>query len=129
DAVRGVVQLRVSNRAAAVNRIKVETWRSRIRGGLRLCRHAERGPRVKGHVVVEELPHEGGPRRVGRVVPIVGAESGVDDQRYGAGGQVIVGVEDSSGLADVHERRSYDVRRGCERGKGRKYPSEVLGMG
>jgi len=66
---------------------------------------------------------------VGRVVPIVGAESGVDDQRYGPGGQIIVGIQDASRLGDVHERRSYDVRRGCERGKGREDPPEILGVG
>src|SRR5207244_2923391 len=46
---------------ATVNGIEVKCRRPCVGGGLWLCRHAESGACVERHVVVEELPHEGGP--------------------------------------------------------------------
>jgi hypothetical protein len=43
----------------------------------------ERRSGIEGHVVVEELTEEGRPRRLARVVRVVGAQRAVDDERPG----------------------------------------------
>ena len=80
DVVGRVVQLLLGDRPGAVDRVEVERRRAEVARRLRFGRLAEPRVGVEGHVVVEELAEERRPRRVRRVVGVVGAQRQVDDQ-------------------------------------------------
>jgi hypothetical protein len=69
--------------------------------------------------VIQKLPHERGAGGVGRIVRVVEAEIGVDDQsdrcRLVSDPQLVPGVQDAPGLADLPEAAS---SRGLEFANG-----------
>jgi hypothetical protein len=79
--------------------------------------------------VVDELPDEGRPRRVGRVVRIVRAQAGVRDELDRAGAQRVLRVQWATLGAECHQRLLDPLTRLSERRQVWKQPSEVLPIG
>jgi hypothetical protein len=61
------------------------------------------------------------------IVPVVDALRGVGDEQHRAHGQVVLGVHQATGLAEVGQRRAGAVVRGDERRQVRENPSEPVG--
>jgi hypothetical protein len=128
DAVIGVVQLLLRDGAGAVDRVEVERRCAEVAGvrGIGGARQPRR--RIEGHVVIEELAEEGGPRRLARVVRVVRAQREIDDQRLGPRRQRIGGVEQAAGPAELAQRR-LDARAVLRERRQPEDPPEVIATG
>ena len=65
--------------------------------------------------MIHELAHEGGARRVGGAVRVVPAEGRIHDQVHRPCSEIIFGVQDTPGLAKLHQGR-LEFRTGWRKG-------------
>ena len=123
-----VVEMRAPARARAVDIVEREARCPEVRDLLRIDLPLEARGRIEGHVVIEELPEEGEPGRQRRVVRVVHGQRGVGDQVGRRLVQVVRGIHDSAGLADVEQRRAGLRRVGSECGQVAEQPAETAGI-
>ena len=114
---RRVVELRASGRPRAVHRVEVEVRVAAVHRSADRERRPQGRHEVERHVVVHELTHERRTRGVGRVVRVVDAQRGIDDQlaRRIGDGQRILRVEQTARCAELEERGLHLWRRVGER--------------
>ena len=123
-----VVEMRAAAGPGAVDVVEREARGAEVRDLLRVDLPLEAGGRVEGHVVVEELPEEGEPGRQVRIVRVLRRQRRVGDQVGRRLGQVVLGVHDAAGLADLDERRAGLRRVGGEGGQVAEHPAEAAGV-
>ena len=118
-----VVEVRADAGSTAVDAVEVERRDAEVADRLGVLPAGEARCRVERHVVVEELAEEREPGRVGRVVRVVLALGRVGDEGDGVG-QVVLGVHQPAGLADLDERLADGRRVGGEGRQRREHPAE-----
>ena len=95
-SVGRIVELRVGDRSAAVDRIEVEVGRPRIDRALGPRRHAKPRRGIKRDVVIEELPEKRDTSGRCRVIGIVDAQRWIDNQLNRPRTQLIASIEQSA---------------------------------
>ena len=103
----GLVELRIREWPVAIDGVEVEPWIAGV-GRVRGFGFPPEGRRlIEGQVMVNELANEGGACRLRQIVRVVGAQGGIDNQgnsrRLVASAQLVPGVQDAAGLADVSQ--------------------------
>ena len=116
-AVGGVEELGRAGGAVAVDRIQIEVRVAGVRRESRNRRAPEPRRGVEGHVVVEELAHEGDASGVRVVVGVVDVQQGIDDELQGPGRELVGGIHQSASSTERSERRR---DRGSRQGEGRQ---------